>query len=66
MRKHLICGTLFDGLSEKAVSDQTVVIDDDRISYVGAAGDAPEPRPGDEILDYAMADVAWVTRPEGA
>jgi imidazolonepropionase-like amidohydrolase len=53
MRKHLICGHVFTGLEETAESDQVVVIDDDRISYVGSADNAPEQRPGEEVVDYS-------------
>ena len=53
MRKHLICGTLFDGLDETAKTDQTVVIDDDRIAYVGPSGEAPVQRPGEEVVDHS-------------
>ena len=54
MRKHLICGQLFTGLEETADTDQTVVIDDDRVTYVGAAAAAPEQRPGDEVIDHSQ------------
>ena len=53
MRTHLICGQLFTGLEEIANSDQTVVFDDDRITYVGPSATAPERRPGDEVVDYS-------------
>ena len=53
MRTHLICGQLFTGLEEIANSDQTVVFDDDRITYVGPSATAPEQRPGDEVVDYS-------------
>ena len=51
MRKHVICGTMFDGLSGKAKSDQTIVIDDDRISYSGPSGQAPHQKPGEPVID---------------
>jgi imidazolonepropionase-like amidohydrolase len=51
MRKHFICGQLFTGLEETADSDQTVVIDDDRVTFVGSSAAAPEQRPGDEVID---------------
>ena len=54
MRKHFICGQLFTGLEETADSDQTVVIDDDRVTFVGPAAAAPEQRPGDEVIDYSQ------------
>jgi len=51
MRKHFICGQLFTGLEETADSDQTVVIDDDRVTFVGSSATAPEQRPDDELID---------------
>lgn len=53
MRKHLICGTLFDGLDETAKTDRTVVIDDDRIAYVGPSAEAPDQRPGEAVIDHS-------------
>ncbi len=53
MRKHFICGQLFTGLEETADSDQTVVIDDDRVIFVGSSATAPEQRAGDEVIDYS-------------
>ena len=53
MSTHLTCGKLFDGLDETAVDNQTIVIDDDRISYVGPTAQAPKPDKGDEIVDYS-------------
>ena len=53
MRKHLICGTLFDGLDETAKTDRTVVVDDDRIAYVGPSAEAPDQRPGEAVIDHS-------------
>ena len=53
MGTHLTCGKLFDGLNETAVEDQTIVIDDDRISFVGPTAEAPKPGGGDKIVDYS-------------
>ncbi|MEE8290652.1 MAG: amidohydrolase family protein [Candidatus Tectomicrobia bacterium] len=53
MRRHLICGQLFNGLQGTAAADHTMVIDDDRITYVGPSTDAPTPGTGDEVVDYA-------------
>ena len=41
MGQHIRCGKLFDGLSEDAKSEQTLVIEDGIIRFVGAAADAP-------------------------
>ena len=35
MRTFLTCGKLFDGLGEAAVENQTIIIDDGRIGFVG-------------------------------
>ena len=53
MRKHLICGTLFDGLDETAKTDQTIVIDDDRIAYAGPSAGAPDQKPGEPVIDHS-------------
>ncbi len=57
MRKHLICGTLFDGLAETPQTDRTIVVDDERISYVGPSAGAPEQRPGEQVIDHGQAFV---------
>ena len=49
----LTCGKLFDGLGTTARDNQTIVIDDDRISYVGPATGAPTAGMNDEIVDYS-------------
>ena len=53
MRTHLICGFLFTGLSDCAETDQTVVFEGDSVAFVGPSAHAPEPAPGDEVLDYS-------------
>lgn len=53
MRKRLICGHMFDGLEETASTDQTIVIEDDRIDYAGPSSEAPEPRPGEKVIDHS-------------
>ena len=53
MRKHLICGTMFDGLKGTAKPDQTIVIDDDRISYVGPSAKAPDQKAGEAVIDHS-------------
>ena len=53
MRKHLICGSLFDGLGETAETDRTIVVDDDRIAYVGPSAEAPDQRPGEPVIDHS-------------
>lgn len=57
MRKFLRCGHLFDGLGEDLKSDQTVVVEDGAIAYVGPAAEAPQPRDGDAVTDHSGA---WV------
>ncbi|MGD9538228.1 MAG: amidohydrolase family protein [Alphaproteobacteria bacterium] len=53
MRKHIRCGKLFTGLSGKAETDQTIVIEDERIGYVGPSAGAPKAAPGDELVDHS-------------
>ena len=53
MRKHLICGTMFDGLKGTAKTDQTIVIDDDRISYAGPSAKAPDQKAGEPVIDHS-------------
>ena len=57
MRKFLRCGNLFDGLGDGMKSDQTVVIEDDVIAFVGPASQAPQAAAGDETVDHGSA---WV------
>jgi imidazolonepropionase-like amidohydrolase len=49
----LTCGKLFDGLGTTAADNQTIVIDEDRISYVGPTAGAPTAGKNDEIVDYS-------------
>lgn len=42
--------TVIDGTGQPALSDQTVVIEDDRFTYVGSAGSAKIPR-GAKVID---------------
>lgn len=53
MSTFLTCGQMFDGLSDEAVADQTIVIDGDRLSYVGATASAPKPGSSDTVVDYS-------------
>ena len=51
MSKHIKAGKLFTGLDTKAEENQTVVIDDGMISYVGPTDKAPEAKDNDEVVD---------------
>ncbi|MFM9883601.1 MAG: amidohydrolase family protein [Burkholderiales bacterium] len=51
MRTHIRCGTLFTGLTERADSDQTIVLERDRITHVGPSAQAPAPLPEDRVID---------------
>src|SRR5580658_2955098 len=53
MRKFIRCGKLFTGNENNASSEQTVVIEDDKIGYVGATAKAPQADSHDEVLDYS-------------
>ena len=53
MARHIKCGTLFDGLGDDAESDQTLVIEDGLLTYVGPSDKAPQAEAGDEIVDHS-------------
>ena len=53
MRTFLRCGYLFDGLSNDLKSDQTVVIENGVIAYVGPTAEAPQTRAGDSVMDHS-------------
>lgn len=57
MRKYFRCGNLFDGLGDRMKPDQTVVVEDDVIAFVGPTSEAPAAAAGDEVLDHGGA---WV------
>ena len=52
MRKHLQCAHLFDGLSDGLAEDQTLVMQDGMIEFVGPTASAPKPAPDEVILNY--------------
>ncbi len=53
MAKHIRCGKLFTGLADKALSDQTVVVEGTAIAHVGPTAEAPEPAAGDSVVDHS-------------
>lgn len=53
MRRHIRCGRLFTGFEDGAAPDRTVVLDGERIAYVGETAGAPRPAPDDEVLDHS-------------
>jgi imidazolonepropionase-like amidohydrolase len=53
MRKQIRCGSLFSGLSDQAEKDQTIVITDNLIDYVGPSANAPKAGPGEAIIDHS-------------
>jgi predicted amidohydrolase YtcJ len=53
MRKLIRCGRLFTGNETNALSDQTLVIEDDKVVFAGAAAKAPEAAPHDEVIDHS-------------
>ena len=55
MRKFLRCGYLFDGLSDDLKSDQTAVVEDGVIAFVGPTAEAPPARAGDPCRDVSGA-----------
>ena len=53
MKTHIRCGTLFSGLGDEARADETVVVDDGLISFVGPTAAAPPVAAADQVLDYS-------------
>ena len=53
MRKHIQCGTLFTAVDDKALKDQTVIIEDGRIARIVPTDSAPQPEAGDEVVDHS-------------
>lgn len=54
---HLHCQTLFDGTGLDTRQQQTLVIDDGVLRYVGPRAQAPAPQPGERVLDSGDAFV---------
>ena len=53
MIRHIKCGKLFTGLGDDAETQQTLVIDGETICFVGPSAAAPQPAPGDEVIDHS-------------
>ncbi len=47
------CGSLFDGLGDSALPDQTIVVQDGAIAFAGPTAKAPAHDKGDALLDYS-------------
>ena len=52
MAKHIKCGRVFSGIETDAQQDQTIVVEGDTITYVGASAGAPAKTKGDETVDF--------------
>jgi len=52
-RTLIACGELFDGISGRAVPDQTLVLYGDTIDWVGPTAQAPTAQPGDTRIDHS-------------
>ncbi|MDB5997393.1 MAG: hypothetical protein JWP42_4529 [Pseudomonas sp.] len=48
---HVHCHTLFDGTSLDTRPQQTLVVDNGLLSYVGPRSQAPNSKPGDQVID---------------
>ena len=48
---HLKCQTLFDGTGLETRQQQTLVVENGLLSYVGPTALAPQPQPGDTVVD---------------
>jgi imidazolonepropionase-like amidohydrolase len=53
MSTHMRCGTLFTGTSSESSTDQTVVVENGAIAYVGPTASAPAPGVGDDVIDHS-------------
>ena len=52
MKKFIRCGTLFTASNEEAQRDQTIIVEDGRISSIVATASAPPPADGDAVVDH--------------
>ncbi len=52
MAKHIKCGRVFSGIETNAQQDQTIVVEGDTITYVGASAGAPAKTKDDETIDF--------------
>ncbi|GLK91204.1 metal-dependent hydrolase family protein [Pseudomonas turukhanskensis] len=50
---HLHCQTLFDGASLNTRQQQTLVVENGLLTYVGPRSSAPAPQPGAQVVDAA-------------
>ena len=51
-RTFIRCGRLFDGVSGSVAHEQTLVLHEDNIDWVGPTCAAPQPQAGERVLDY--------------
>ncbi|MSP51443.1 MAG: amidohydrolase family protein [Alphaproteobacteria bacterium] len=58
MATHIRCGSLFTGKSTSAEKDQTIVVEDERVSFVGPTATAPRPAAADKVIDHGAAFVS--------
>ena len=53
MARHIKCGKLFTGKEDKALENQTLVIENDTLKFVGSSSEAPVPASTDEVIDHS-------------
>ncbi len=53
MKQYIKCGTLFTAAADGAETNQTIVTEDGRITFIGSSDKAPPPVPSDSTLDYS-------------
>ncbi len=53
MRRHIKCGKLFTATEDTVREEQTLVVEDGRLTFIGASGEAPPAGADDEVLDYS-------------
>jgi imidazolonepropionase-like amidohydrolase len=53
MTKHIRCGTLFTARDEQVLKNQTIIVNDGRITDVIATESAPPPSASDQVVDHS-------------
>lgn len=53
MSRHIKCGKLFTSTEDTARAEQTLVVEDGRLTFIGASSEAPPAGAGDDVLDYS-------------
>ncbi|GAN54479.1 metal-dependent hydrolase family protein [Tanticharoenia sakaeratensis] len=52
MKTFIRCGRLYDSATDAVLTDQTLVLEGERIVHAGPASEGPQPEPGETVVDY--------------